>query len=57
MQGAKDLFALLSNDMIANVAHEITNKTWPIIAKQLPAKIDEKDMTDLRARGFCSTFD
>ncbi len=38
LQAANELFALLSQDMLAQLVHQITAQVWPPIERQLTAK-------------------
>jgi uncharacterized protein len=48
LQAAKDLFALLSKDMIAQLVHQVTAQVWPPIERQLAAKADAATIAELR---------
>lgn len=48
LQAAKDLFALLSKDMIAQLVHQVTAQVWPPIERQLSGKADAATIAELR---------
>ena len=48
VQAAKDLFALLSKDMIAQLVHQVTAQVWPPIERQLAGKADAATIAELR---------
>jgi len=48
LQVAKDLFALLSKDMIAQLVHQVTAQVWPPIERQLAGKADAATIAELR---------
>lgn len=48
LQAAKDLFALLSKDMIAQLVHQVAAQVWPPIERQLTGKADAATIAELR---------
>lgn len=48
VQAAKDLFALLSKDMIAQLVTQVTAQVWPPIQRQLAGKADAATIAELR---------
>ena len=48
LQAAKDLFALLSKDMVTQLVHQVTAQVWPPIERQLTGKADAATIAELR---------
>jgi hypothetical protein len=48
MQAANELFALLSKEMVSQLAEQITAQVWPLIQRELGGKVDAPTLADLR---------
>jgi hypothetical protein len=49
MQAARELFGLLSQDMLAQMTAGITQQVWPMVQRELAGKVDNAGQLQLRA--------